>query len=148
MTRQFKPRPDRPDLFWQEWPFLTYDPPLVSGSAFRGGCGKLDSWHDMPSNPPSKPMHQHRAGRGIVSSLAKAVLGRRPTAPALQVHLAALSPIRLLSATLLRSPVACFSPTIRTTCSLALMVCAAKKLNASPVEFQFCPDAEAIWHRR
>jgi len=43
-------------------------PPPVPGSAFRGGCGKLDSWHDMPSDPPSAPNHQHRADRTILPS--------------------------------------------------------------------------------
>jgi hypothetical protein len=66
IARKLMPCPDCPDLFWKQRSFLTDDPPPVPGSAFRGCCGKLDSWHDMPSDPPSVPCHQHRAdGKNI-----------------------------------------------------------------------------------
>jgi len=50
-----------PYLFGKQGPFLADDPPFVPCFVFWGDCGKLDSWHGMPSNPPSKPRHQHRA---------------------------------------------------------------------------------------
>ncbi len=61
VARQFEPRADCPDLFWQQWSFLADDPALVSGSSFRGDSGKLNFWHNTPSIPPAKPRHQHRA---------------------------------------------------------------------------------------
>lgn len=51
----------------QEWPFLTDNPTPIPSSMFRSDCGKLYSWHNMPSNPPSKPNHQHRADFCILS---------------------------------------------------------------------------------
>lgn len=68
VARQFEPRSDRPDLFRQQWSFLADDPAFVPGSSFRGDCGKLDSWHDLPSDPPSIPRHQHRADDVIVQA--------------------------------------------------------------------------------
>jgi len=35
--------------------FLTHDPTFIPCIVFWGDCGKLDSWHNMPSYPPSIP---------------------------------------------------------------------------------------------
>lgn len=58
---EFEPRTDCPDLFRQQRAFLSDEEAFVPGSVFRGDGGKLDSWNNMPSNPPPEPRHQHCA---------------------------------------------------------------------------------------
>ena len=43
------------------WPMIR---PLFQALRFGGSRRKLDSWHDLPSDPPSNPSHQHRADFG------------------------------------------------------------------------------------
>ena len=50
------------------------------------------SWHDLPSDPPSWPIHQHRAGSGIVSSVARTAFRSPLVGSVLQRHSAAQSP--------------------------------------------------------
>ena len=78
--------------FWQQGPLLANDASFIPSLALRGDCGKLNSRHDLPSDPPSKPNHQQRAGGRIISSFAMEVLRSLLTATALRAHSAALSP--------------------------------------------------------
>ena len=78
-------------LFGKQRSFLTDDPPLVPGFAFWGDCGKLDSWHNMPSDPPSLPRHQHSADDRNIALVLMAVVRSLGNAVSLQVHSTALS---------------------------------------------------------
>lgn len=52
VARKFETRADRPNLFGERT-FLARYAPLIPSSALWGDCKKLNSWHDMPSDPPS-----------------------------------------------------------------------------------------------
>ena len=78
-------------LFGKQRSFLTDDPPLVPGFAFWGDCGKLDSWHNMPSDPPSLPRHQHSADDRNIALVLMAVVRSLGNAVSLQAHSTALS---------------------------------------------------------
>ena len=92
MARNFEPRTDGPNLFWKQGSFLTDDPSFVPGFAFLGDCGKLDSWHNLPSDPPSIPKHQHSADSENITSVGTAIVKREQKASSLQVHQAAIGP--------------------------------------------------------
>ena len=53
--------------------FLIDDTTLVQGAAFRGDCEQLESWYNMPSNPPSIPRHQHRADEENIAFVRRTV---------------------------------------------------------------------------
>ena len=84
---------DRPDLFWQQRPLLTDDASFVPSLTLWGDRGKLDSWHDMPSDPPSTPNHQHRADETTLQSEEMAGVKDARRWSLLRKLWAALSPI-------------------------------------------------------
>ena len=56
IPRKFEPGAYCPNLLGQQRSLLTDNSSLVPSLAFGGDCGKLDSWHDLPSDPPSCPV--------------------------------------------------------------------------------------------
>ncbi len=66
VASQFDPGPNRPDLLWKQWTFLTDQSPFVLGCALLLDCGKLNFGHELSSIRPSRSMRRHRVDRLIL----------------------------------------------------------------------------------
>ena len=91
---QFQSCTDCPNLFRQERSLLTDDAAFVPGPAFWRRCRKLNSRHDLPSNPPSRPRHQHRTDGRFYHSNQMSVYGKPPISDLLRRQSAGKSPMQ------------------------------------------------------